>query len=438
MEMNLKRTLELMRTLPSVVDRPWLVRQGHYGLEVLRREGAFGFLNALAKAAKAFHHEAAAARSLPPWLADRGSSGRALIIDARMITPDRDSGSHRLLHLLDLFAELGYSSVFVPADLNYPLRYTQLLQERGVKVPAASEFGSMEGLLRQFGRQFDVILISRADTAAWLLPVAKRAAPGATILFDTVDLHFLREERLAEITGDPELAARARWRRHQESALAALADATLVVSPVEARLLNRIAPRARVAVVSNIHTARPQVTPYQERKDIFFIGSFEHRPNVDAVWFYIREVAPRLRPRLPGVKTYLIGSDPPADMVLAADEHLVVTGHVADLDPYLNGCRLSVAPLRAGAGVKGKVNLSMSYGVPVVATSIAVEGTHLEHERDVLIADDGPAFAEQVVRLYRDPQVWNKLSQNGRINIERYFSRRAAKTALASVLPGPR
>ena len=71
-----------------------------------------------------------------------------------------------------------------------------------------------------------------------------------------------------------------------------------------------------------------------------------------------------------------------------ADEHVIVHGYVEDIAPYMDGCRVSVAPLRYGAGVKGKVNMAMSYGLPVVATPIAVEGMHVEAGEDVMVATD--------------------------------------------------
>ncbi|MDX1380478.1 MAG: glycosyltransferase family 4 protein, partial [Xanthomonadales bacterium] len=102
--------------------------------------------------------------------------------------------------------------------------------------------------------------------------------------------------------------------------------------------------------------------------------------------------------------------------------------------PFLDGCRLAVAPLRYGAGVKGKVNQSMAHGQPVVATPVAVEGIHAEHGRDVLVADTVEAFADEVVRLYRDEALWQQISEGGIDNVRRHFSYDAARDALRGVL----
>ena len=100
----------------------------------------------------------------------------------------------------------------------------------------------------------------------------------------------------------------------------------------------------------------------------------------------------------------------------------------------MNGCRVSLAPLRFGAGVKGKVNQAMSHGLPVVATSCAAEGLYAEHGRELLIADDAKSFAAEVCRVYQDRALWQRLAENGRRNVEQHFSLDSARTALKALL----
>jgi glycosyltransferase involved in cell wall biosynthesis len=111
-----------------------------------------------------------------------------------------------------------------------------------------------------------------------------------------------------------------------------------------------------------------------------------------------------------------------------------VHGFLPTLDEMLDRCRLSVAPLRYGAGVKGKVNQSMAHGQPVVATTVAAEGMYLKHEVDVLVADDAEAFAREVIRLYTDEALWTRLADGGLANIATHFSFAAATQALRRVL----
>jgi glycosyltransferase involved in cell wall biosynthesis len=149
----------------------------------------------------------------------------------------------------------------------------------------------------------------------------------------------------------------------------------------------------------------------------------------------VGEAFPLIRARLPEVRFHCIGSDTPAEIAaLAAQPGVVVHGHVPDIDPYMDGARISLAPLRYGAGVKGKVNLSMAHGQPVVATGCAVEGMHLRDGEDVLVADDPQAFADAVVRLYTDAALWQRLADNGIANVERHFSLDAARDVVRRVL----
>jgi polysaccharide pyruvyl transferase WcaK-like protein len=117
-----------------------------------------------------------------------------------------------------------------------------------------------------------------------------------------------------------------------------------------------------------------------------------------------------------------------------AGQGLEAVGFVPDLAPYLQRCRLSIAPLRFGAGVKGKISAAQAAGLPVVATSIAVEGMNLEPGRDVLVADTAEAFADAVLRLHEDEMLWARVASGGRENVARYFSADVARTALEGLI----
>jgi len=259
-------------------------------------------------------------------------------------------------------------------------------------------------------------------------------APNSLVVFDTVDLHFLREERLAELEGSAVGKSDARARRDEELALIAKADVTLVVSDVEQALLQQLAPASRVMVLSNIHEPVPGGKPFAERDGLVFIGGFQHPPNTDAVLWYAREILPRVRAQLPGVPTYIVGSKAPSPIKALAAEDFIITGYVPDVAPYFSGCRVSIAPLRYGAGVKGKVNLAMSWGLPVVATTPSIEGMHLADGEDVLIADDPEAFANAIARLYRDEVLWARLAAGGLANIRTHFSRDVARSAITRLI----
>ncbi|MEJ7670692.1 MAG: glycosyltransferase [Casimicrobiaceae bacterium] len=365
---------------------------------------------------------------------DRWAQRRVLVVDACMLTPDQDSGSVRMRAMLEIFTTLGCKVTFVADNLEHRQPYVQQLQQRGIEVLFHPYVKSIAELLARRGNEFDMVLVSRHYIAAKYVDAIRAFAPRALIVFDTVDLHFLRTERQAELEDSPLARISARAKRAEELALIRKVDVTLVVSPFEHALLADLAPDARVMVLTNIHEQLPGGKPFGERHGLVFIGGFQHPPNADAVLWYWREVLPHVRVALPGVKTYIVGSKVPASVRALAAEDFVVAGYVPDVAPYFTGCRISIAPLRYGAGVKGKVNFAMSYGLPVVATLAAIEGMFLEPDRDVLVADAASEFAAAIVRLYRDEALWQQLAAAGRENIRTYFSRDVARSTLTRLI----
>ena len=207
-------------------------------------------------------------------------------------------------------------------------------------------------------------------------------------------------------------------------------DVTLVVSPVEKEMLAKEAPDVTVEVVSNVHDVYGRRNDFAARKDIVFVGGFGHPPNIDAVRWLMKDIYPRIRDARPDISLHLIGDMPDSDRSEFQAPGVNIHGRVAELGPWMDTCRVALAPLRFGAGVKGKVNMAMSYGLPVVATSIAAEGMWLHNGEDVLIADDAPSFAAAVLRLYEDASLWQHLSDRGLDNVRQHFSFDAAREAL--------
>ena len=381
-------------------------------------------------------HEAKFASLAATWR----TRGRVLIVDACTPMPDHDSGSLRMVNLMRLLRELGLAVSFLPDNRARDGRYTEALQALGVEALYHPFVSDPIAWLRARGRELDAIILSRHYVAANYIGLARLYAPQARLIFDTVDLHYLREERAAALEGKPELAQQAARSKAQELKLMRECDITVVVSAIEKELLARELPQARVEIVSNVHAVYGCRRSFAQRRDLVFVGGFQHPPNVDAVRWFVREVFPLVRARLPGVVFHVIGSKAPAEIRGLAHDGVCVHGFVEDIAPYMDGCRLSVAPLRYGAGVKGKVNMAMSYGLPVVATAAAVEGMHVRtgtdlDDPDVMVADTPSEFATAILRAYGDATLWKKLSDNGLVNVRRYFSFDAAREALLRILP---
>ncbi len=362
------------------------------------------------------------------------SQRQVLLIDALTPCPDRDSGSLRLVNLMRLLIAEGAHVVFLPANREHAGRYSTDLQRLGVEVWSAPFAGRAPAWLAEHGARFDVVVVCRHYVAREFLPLLRRHAPQARVVFDSIDLHYLREQRAAEVSGDARLARQAAATQVRELDVIARSDMTLVVSEAERALLSMDAPDAHVEVLSNLHEIAGPGLPFALRRDLVFVGGFRHPPNVDAIAWFVASVFPLIRERLPGLSFHCIGGDvPPQILACGRVDGVVIHDHVPDITPWMDGCRIAVAPLRYGAGVKGKVNLSMAHGQPVVATTCAVEGMHLGDGFDVLVADDAEAFAEAVVRLYQDQPLWSALSRNGLDNVSRHFSLDAARDTVRRI-----
>ena len=336
-----------------------------------------------------------------------------LVVDHHLPMPDRDSGSLRMFQILKLLRELGHYVTFIPDNLANISPYAGELQKRGIKVLYHPYVGKVRDYLILHGSEFDIVILSRCQFARKHIANVRLYAPQSRIIFDTVDLHFIREGGEARITGDSEIQRKAQETERLEYELIDKADETWVVSSTEERLLQEKWPNKSIQVVSNIVDAPGSKVPFALRRDWLFIGGFQHTPNVDAVRFFVQKIYPFVRRRLPDARFYIIGDKAPVEIVSLADDNIIITGLQRDARPFFDSIKLSVAPLRFGAGVKGKINQSMGLGVPVVATSTAVEGAELRNGEDILVADEPEAFANALITLYESEDLWNRLSENG-------------------------
>jgi GT2 family glycosyltransferase/glycosyltransferase involved in cell wall biosynthesis len=336
-----------------------------------------------------------------------------LMIDHHVPMPDRDSGSLRMFQILKILRQLGHRVTFIPDNLANTPPYAGELQRRGIELVYHPYFKKVRDYLIAHGSSFDAVVLSRCDFAHKHIADVRLHAPQSRIIFDTVDLHYLREDSEARLTRDPEMRRKAQGKQELEHELIDQADETWVVSPVEQQLLQEKCPGKSVQLVSNIVDVPGSKTPFALRRDFLFIGGFQHRPNTDAVLFFVQKIYPLVSEHLRDARFYIIGDKAPPDIAALANERIVVAGLQRNVRPFFDSVKLSVAPLRFGAGVKGKINQSMAFGVPVVATSLGVEGMDLIDHQDVLVADEPEDFARKLIELYESEELWNQLSVNG-------------------------
>ncbi|HWW77533.1 MAG TPA: glycosyltransferase family 4 protein, partial [Pyrinomonadaceae bacterium] len=362
------------------------------------------------------HHPQDASRA--ERAANRRWDTQVAVFDDRVPTPDRDAGSARMLHILRALSEWCHPVLITTSKRVWP-EYEKQLWKEGVETASALDF---RRLVRE--RRFRAAVISRPWVAEALLKSVRRADPRVKIIFDTVDVHFVRLEREAALTGDGTVARDAERNRRLETRLARESDMVWFASPTDAEALERLAPGTRSAVVPTVHPAHDAGLPFEEREHLLFVGSFAHRPNADGVRFFVDEVLPLVRESLPGVELLVVGAGAPEEFAARVSEGVRVLGYVPDVDPLFARARVFVAPLRFGAGAKGKIGEALAYALPVVTTGVGAEGMNMRDGEEVLLADSAAEFARAVVRLYTNAELWRRIASNGRAHAERHFSPR--------------
>lgn len=366
---------------------------------------------------------------------DRRASHRVLVIDHCTPTPNQDAGSLTVFNLLLLLREMDFQITFIPEDnFLYMPDYTAALQRVGIEVLYAPYMANVEKHLKECGSRYDLAFLFRPGVVERHLKAIRKNCSNAKVLYHTVDLHYLRMSREAELESDKVKQKAAEKMQQRELAAIQAVDASIVHSTVELEILRPLLPDAKLHVFPLIMEVPGSTTSFGERRDIVFVGGYQHAPNVDAVNYFVQEVMPLLRKRIPGVRFYAVGSKPPREIQSLASEDVIVAGFVEELTALLDKMRISVAPLRFGAGIKGKIGTAMAVGLPVVATALATEGMSLADGENILVADGPEAFASAVAKIYQDEALWNHIRTNGLAFADKAWGGKAACGILVAIL----
>ncbi len=359
------------------------------------------------------------------------------MIDDHWPRVDRDSGSVDIDNLLTALADLGFDSTFLAlreAVQSSPAR--ERLEARGVRCVAARDAADAERFLARHGGAVDLCVLCRAFSGGAMLQAVRDHCGKARLVFNTIDLNYVREQRRAVLTGDRRLAELAQWAQQREEEIIRACDATLVVSTAELELLAHTMPDAYAVQMPLARPIRPPVAPFAARSGIGFIGGFAHAPNVDAVRSFLADTWPLVLRHLPDCTFSIVGADFPSDLLegVAAVSQVRALGHVADIAPWFESLRLTVAPLRYGAGAKGKIASSLAAGVPCVASPVAAEGMQLQDGSGVLVAADPEMFAAHVRDVHNDAALWTSLSERAQAYARRTLSLDAWRDRLDAAL----
>jgi len=346
--------------------------------------------------------------------ANRKVGPQIMVFDDRVPTPDRDAGSARIVNILRSLARIG-KPVFVPMK-SLP-ESEQFLWKEGIETANLVDYVR---LIKT--RNFRVAILSRPEVATGLLPSIRRADRKIKIIFDMVDAHFIRLGREYKITGNQKLAVEASRSKDRELGLARASDQVWCASEADKKAISSAVTEERLVVIPTIHALQDRAKSPQEREGLLFIGHLAHRPNSDAVNYFMREIYPLIKQLLPSITFHIVGSGPSPEIEAYDSDNVRVMGYVPDINPLLQSARVFVAPLRFGAGVNGKIGEALSYGLPVVTTSIGAEGVGLTSGENAMIADDPAEFANSVFEVYQNMELWHRLADAGYKHIENHFT----------------
>ncbi|NPD65300.1 glycosyltransferase, partial [Acetobacteraceae bacterium] len=364
---------------------------------------------------------------------------RALVLDEQVPAAGRDGGSMAILSHIEALQQLGYAVTFAAADgPGEGGAAAQALRTRGVTVCGSPFYASVEEVLHRQADCFDVVYLHRMSVAARYLKLARRHMPRARILYSVADLHHVRLARQAEIEQRPDLLAFSRQCRLDECTAAWLADAVLTHSADEEALLRQAVPDAQVYRVPWHIPVPDRIAPFAARQGIAFIGNYAHAPNRDAAMWLVEAVMPIVWATCPQIDCVLAGADMPETIRSLARPGVVALGHVPELADVLDRVRLTVAPLRYGAGVKAKVLDSLAAGVPCVMTEAGAEGLSLPPGLERLVGQDAASIAALICRLHQDKAMHETAAIEGLAFVRERHGLETVRETLQAAIDGYR
>ncbi len=353
---------------------------------------------------------------------------RILYFDAEVPMADRGSGGMDAVFFIDWMLKRGYEVVFFgDYTAGYVEKYTSILLRRGVEC-VYLPYRTAAEYLEKYGAGFDYVFVSRIYVAETFDLLLRRYCLNAAWIFNTVDLHFVREKMEAELHHSERELINAENTRLLELSMLSLADAGIVISTDELELLEKTYHLKNVRHIPQARRLYGRKKGFDGRHGMVFIGS-AHQPNVDAVIYYTEEIAPLIAEFAPDLKLTVIGEalheelkkTPQYEKIIQSGK-IEFAGFVPDLREYLDECILTIAPLRYGAGTKGKVASSFCCGVPCVSSAFGSEGTGMIDGVHLLTASNAAEFAGAVKKLLTDPELWERISEGGMEFIRQNYS----------------
>lgn len=352
--------------------------------------------------------------SIPNYNTYNPAQKTIVFLNESIFTPDKDSGSNRLKEIILAYKELNFNCIICTQNAYRTDNYIQYFGELGIIVYVeTNRFKSYFDFLKSVPK-VDFVWYYTPDTLNDNLKKMSKIVPNHKSIFDMVDLHFLRIQRAIELE-PTRISLRKKYNKYFkiETKMAQKADYVIAISDVEKEIMTQYVDEKKLITISNVHYPKVKIEetpPFEQREGILFIGS-THTPNIDALYYLYQEIMPTVWEKIPNLKVNIIGSVNEAIKDIE-DPNFVFHGYVENIDELFLSNRFMVAPLRFGAGVKGKIGQSFEYYLPVITSSIGAEGMHLVHNENALIDDTKEGFAEAIIDLYNNERLWKKLQNN--------------------------
>lgn len=221
-----------------------------------------------------------------------------------------------------------------------------------------------------------------------------------------------------------------------EGRLVLACDHTLAVTDIDEQALLQAALSVNEVAAKNLHgrisvipiaVDTRELQPAVRRplsNQIVTLGTLHYPPNADGIRWFAQEVFPLVQQAIPQASLTIIGKNPPADFLQLAQrqpETIQVTGYVTELTPYMDAAAIMVVPVRAGGGMRVRILEAFARAMPVVTTTVGLEGIQAEIGQEVLVHDEPEAFARSVITLLQDPEQQAWFAENGRALAEKRY-----------------
>ena len=347
----------------------------------------------------------------PGYEVDRRNDFRVLVLDADTPRRNSDAGSYAAFQEMKLMMELGCKLTFVPSNMAHMGVHTEYLQKLGVECLYYPFYQSVDQLLQMRGEEFDAVYITRYQVAEHNLE-SIRLLTNAKVIFNNADLHFLRELRESLQNKSTEFSGPLATRDGELAVIDQVDVAICYTEAERAVITSHVMKEENIMRCPWVVATSDDVKPFEDRKNIAFLGGYRHRPNVEAVEYFCKHVMPALNERMPEVVFQVYGSHLPSEFDRFASDNIEMHGFIENTDDIYNNVRVFVSPLLSGAGLKGKIIECMSTGLPAVISPITAEGTGLVHSQSTYIADNVDDWCNYIENLYTDKALWEKMSEN--------------------------